>query len=383
MSYHPDLDKVEKYFKTYQLPETENLATPFPPTQKYSFKKDGFYYQIKKEALEYFKENNLSMKADWLHIFMFLFNVSFILFSCFKMITEYNFLYAFLHAAVNRWAYRLGTILIGLWAPPVWDVQHVVAHHIYTNEWPYDSDSAFPLKSLFVNQRRLWFHKYQHIYLWVVYAFTIPLVMLNSLKDIVTQKQVLFRIRYHNQNDVMEAYGCAVSSVIYLTLPFCFLPLTKALAITLASSVTSSLFFSLQFVVNHEVDGIIETSPESQYNESNPKPESSRMLPPAEPTEAIDWGEYQMANSLTFAPRRWWALELAGGLNTQVEHHLFPGVHYHHYNKMGDIIRKVAKERGLVYHSRPNLLGALMAHYRLLKNPPVSCRTGKSEKKQK
>ena len=74
----------------------------------------------------------------------------------------------------NRWAYRIGTILvtvmfplffavdcfskhtyytdtislkcmstlihlqIGLWAPPVWDLQHVVAHHIWTNEWPYD-----------------------------------------------------------------------------------------------------------------------------------------------------------------------------------------------------------------------------------------------------
>jgi hypothetical protein len=42
-----------------------------------------------------------------------------------------------------------------------WDYQHIVAHHIYTNEWPYDTDSAFPLKSILYNQRRLFFHKYQ------------------------------------------------------------------------------------------------------------------------------------------------------------------------------------------------------------------------------
>jgi len=35
---------------------------------------------------------------------------------------------------VNRWAYRLGTVLIGLWCPKTWDYQHIVAHHIYTNE---------------------------------------------------------------------------------------------------------------------------------------------------------------------------------------------------------------------------------------------------------
>eukprot|EP00163_Fabomonas_tropica_P033548 TRINITY_DN888_c0_g2_i1.p1 TRINITY_DN888_c0_g2~~TRINITY_DN888_c0_g2_i1.p1 ORF type:complete len:443 (+),score=127.43 TRINITY_DN888_c0_g2_i1:308-1636(+) len=386
-SYHMH-EPPAKLFAKYRLNDEDQkkygVSKTFAPAVKFTYKQDGFLNTVKREVNAYFKENKMSYKAPWTHVLMFYANVTLLLYTCFLALSQGSVAWAVVHGILrallvvqtthgashfafsknptaNRWAYRLGTMLIGLWSPATWDVQHVVAHHVYTSEWPYDSDSAFPLKSILYNQRRFWYHKYQHVYMWIVYSFTIPLVMFNSIKDVILQKQVTFRIRYHSLADKIEAYGCSGFAVLYVYLPFLVLPFWTALLVFMVSNVTSSLYFSLQFVVNHEVDCLIPDKPF--------KPE-------------VDWGEYQMETSLTFAPKSRLSLEAAGGLNTQIEHHLFPGVHYSHYNEVGAIIRKVAKEMGLQYTYRDTLWEALQAHYRLLKNPPASVRV-KDEKAKK
>jgi len=115
----------------------------------------------------------------------------------------------------------------------------------------------------------------------------------------------------------------------------------------------SSLFFSLQFVVNHEVDTIIDDKPHAK---------------------SIDFGQFQLEESFTFGPDSTLALELSGGLNTQIEHHLFPGVHYSHYGAISKIIRRVATRFNLDYQHSHSWWGAVKKHYNLLKNPPVSTR---------
>jgi len=264
--------------------------------------------------------------------------------------------FSFSHSpVVNRWVYRFGTVLIGLWAPPVWDIQHVVAHHIYTNVWPYDTDSAFPIKSFLPNQRRLWFHKYQHLYMWVVYTFTIPLVMLNSIRVVLTEKQMRFRVTWNTPGAKLEGYLCSLGSLIYVYLPLFFQPsLSRAFCMVLLSNAVSSLWFSLQFVVNHEVASVVSQ--------------------PAPSKDTVDWGTFQMAESSSFSPNSVFVLETSGGLNTQIEHHLFPGVHYGHYQKIAAITQRVAKQFGLPYNYQANLWTALRGHYDLLKNPPVSVR---------
>jgi len=258
-----------------------------------------------------------------------------------------------LDPTVNRWAYRLGTIMIGLWSPKTWDTQHVVAHHIYTNEWPFDSDSAFPIKSILYNQRRFWYHKYQHIYMWFFYAGFIPLIMLNSIRELAIGKQVTFRLRYHHAGAKEEAWGCTTLGALYLVLPFFFHPFGTAFRLVAFMSILSSLLFSLQFVVNHEVDDIISDKPHAP---------------------SIDFGQFQLEEAFTFSPDSYLALQFAGGLNTQIEHHLFPGVHYSHYGELSKIVRRVALRFGLKYQYSDTWIGAVIKHYKLLKNPPSSVR---------
>jgi linoleoyl-CoA desaturase len=56
-----------------------------------------------------------------------------------------------------------------------------------------------------------------------------------------------------------------------------------------------------------------------------------------------------------------------GGLNYQVEHHLFPNICHVHYRKISKIVRETANEFGLPYKSEPTFISALAGHTRLLK----------------
>jgi len=378
-TYHlniPSRASMEKYkLPDDQQPDPQVLAK-FAPAQKFTYEKGDFYDELKKEVRQYFKSNKISHKAPWSHVFMVIADILMILFSFYYMVAHGSYLAAIAHGffrgimvvqathgashfafsknpMVNRWLYRIGTVLIGLWCPKTWDMQHILAHHIYTNEWPYDSDSAFPIKSIAPNQRRFGYHKYQHIYMWVVYTFTIPLVMLNSIRELAKGRQVTFKMQFNIPGSQAEAWACTIGSVIYVYLAFAFLPFFAAAKLTLVTCVTSSLFFSLQFVVNHEVEEI--------YHDTTP--------------EKVDFGAYQVMSSLTFAPDSTLALELSGGLNTQVEHHLFPGVYYSHYKVISQLTRQVAAKYNIKYHSKPTLLDAIVGHYRLLKNPPKSIRS--------
>lgn len=383
-SYHMTMPP-QALLDKYKLPEAQQpdpaVWKKFAPSQKFTFNKGDFFDTVKEEVKEYFKSTGKSHKADGVHVAMFFLNVALIFWSMFGVCHDASYVKAFLHAVlrailvvqtthgashfafslnpmVNRWAYRVGTILIGLWSPKTWDTQHVVAHHVYTNEWPYDSDSGFPIKSILYNQRRLWYHKYQHIYMWVVYAMFIPIIMLNSIREMATGKQTTFRLRYHHAGAREEAWGCTFLGAIYILLPYAFLPFWTALPLVVFMSVVSSLIFSLQFVVNHEVDTLISDKPHA-------------------PT--IDFGQFQLEEAFTFAPESLLATEFAGGLNTQIEHHLFPGVHYSHYRALSKIIRRNAAKFGLNYQYSDTWAGAIRKHYNLLKNPPASIKVPRSK----
>jgi len=189
--------------------------------------------------------------------------------------------------------------------------------------------------------------------MWLVYAMFIPLVMLNSVRELYSGRQVTFRMYYHHPSAKLEAWGCTFGGMLYLILPYFFLPFWTALKLLLLTNLFSSLFFSLQFVVNHEVDEIIDDKPH--------------------PT-TVDFGQFQMEESFTFCPDSQLALEMSGGLNTQIEHHLFPGVHYSHYRNISKIVRSVGARFNLKYQHSTTWIGAVIKHYKLLKSPPDSVR---------
>jgi hypothetical protein len=80
-----------------------------------------------------------------------------------------------------------------------WTAKHVIAHHIETNVVPVDDDTMYPMKRVLVALPRLAFHKYQHLYMWLIYLITIPLWTISNLVKVLlaaTHYSLLAATRY-------------------------------------------------------------------------------------------------------------------------------------------------------------------------------------------
>ena len=120
----------------------------------------------------------------------------------------------------------------------------------------------------------------------------------------------------------------------------------------LPMQLVGSLFLASTFAVSHNTEGAL-------YN----------------PREDMDWGEMQVRTSVNwsvqddpetsyFMARVW--LYVSGGLNYQIEHHLFPSVCHMHYPAISRIVRSVCAERGIPYNTWGSFTAITRSHYRVL-----------------
>jgi linoleoyl-CoA desaturase len=81
-----------------------------------------------------------------------------------------------------------------------------------------------------------------------------------------------------------------------------------------------------------------------------------------------EWALHQLKTTANFATRNrfisWWV----GGLNFQVEHHLFPRVSHVHYPEISKIIKKACNDFGFPYIEYPRMRKAVVSHVTHLKN---------------
>lgn len=80
-----------------------------------------------------------------------------------------------------------------------------------------------------------------------------------------------------------------------------------------------------------------------------------------------DWAIHQLETTVNFSPRNRWLSWYIGGLNFQIEHHLFPKVCHVHYPKLAPIVRQTALEFGLTYLENKSFGTALKSHIASLK----------------
>ena len=80
-----------------------------------------------------------------------------------------------------------------------------------------------------------------------------------------------------------------------------------------------------------------------------------------------DWAIHQLYTTANFAPKSRLLSWLIGGLNYQIEHHLFPTICHVHYPKISEIVKITAQEFNFPYHSYPTFISVVGAHARMLK----------------
>jgi linoleoyl-CoA desaturase len=236
----------------------------------------------------------------------------------------------------------------------LWRLTHNVIHHTYTNIHGTDEDLAVsPLLRLSPHAPRRWFHRWQHWYALALYALTtIFWVFIKDWKYLFARDLGPYKNRSHKRGDVA---GLVVGKVVYYTwslvLPFALIPLPwwqialGILLVHVVAGVTLGIVFQLAHVVE-------ETA--------HPEPDATGAMPQS-------WVVHEMETTANFAPRNKVLNWYVGGLNFQVEHHLFPRVCSVHYPQIAPIVREVAARHGVPYHSHPTFRAAVRSHLATLR----------------
>jgi linoleoyl-CoA desaturase len=126
----------------------------------------------------------------------------------------------------------------------------------------------------------------------------------------------------------------------------------------------SPWFILLAFLITHLVAGFILSC---VFQPAHVMPDCEYPMPDDEGNIENNWAVHQLLTTANYANKSRIFSWYAGGLNFQIEHHLFPHICHIHYKKIAPIVRKTAEEFNLPYHSEKTVLSALASHTRMLK----------------
>ena len=237
-----------------------------------------------------------------------------------------------------------------------WKIQHNILHHTYTNVHGLDEDiEAGPLIRMSPEKPLYKFHKYQHLYAWLIYA------IMNLYW--ITVKDYLMLFRYDKNNLLIKQKTTLRKTLIELTL-LKVLYVAYIVVLPILFSKVAWYHVVLGLVAMHLVAGfalacifqpahVVETSDYSA-------PDDHRKM-------ENNWALHQVMNTADFAPNNKLVCWFIGGLNFQIEHHLFPHICHVHYPKIAKIVRSVAEEYNIPYNVMPTFRSALWAHGKMLK----------------
>lgn len=235
-----------------------------------------------------------------------------------------------------------------------WKQKHNILHHTYTNIEGADDDIA-QSKLLRQSPTQEWMpiHRYQHIYLTVAYALT--LFMWVGVRDF----KKYFSKKIHNtplqpmdrKEHVTFWMSKLFYAVFYILVPILLVGPLAWLVGFITMNIVAGIVLSYTFQLAHAVEG--------------PEFDSVGMEDKMIETE---WAVHQIKTTANFSPRNKVISWFVGGLNYQVEHHLFPRISHIHYPALSKIVQEHCRQFQLPYHCFPNLRMAVVSHVRTMKH---------------
>ncbi len=238
-----------------------------------------------------------------------------------------------------------------------WKIQHNVLHHSFTNVHDLDEDISPPgILRFSPNEPVKKIHRFQVYYAWFFYG----LMTLSWM----TNKDFMQLIRY-KKKDLLKSQGITYKKamtqlVINKVLYYVGIGLIPLLVMDITFWQWLIGFFVMHFISGsmlafifqpaHVITATSFVNPDT-YKEENPEE---------------SWAVHQMKTTANFEnwnPVFTWYV---GGLNYQIEHHLFPDISHIHYPKISKIVKKVAHKHGVPYHYHKTWIGAIFSHLRLL-----------------
>ncbi len=236
-----------------------------------------------------------------------------------------------------------------------WKIQHNVLHHSFTNIHGLDDDiSKNSLMRLCSHQEKKPAYKYQAFYAPLFYSILSLYWFLG--------KDIEQTIKYSKENLVQEQ-GISVRRaaieiffaklgylILFIVLPIIFAPILwwQTLLGFLLMHIICGQMLALIFQCAH----VLEETDFFQPHESGSMENT--------------WAIHQMRTTANFANKSTFFSWFIGGLNFQIEHHLFPHICHVHYKDISTIVKSTAQEFNVPYNEHETFLDALKSHFTVL-----------------
>ncbi|HET8963852.1 MAG TPA: acyl-CoA desaturase [Chitinophagales bacterium] len=343
--------------------------------------KGQFTATLRKNVNDYFKENQLSQKGNWKILLkamamILLYFGPFIMLLIFPMNNWLIFPLSVLmgigmsgigmsvmHDAVHgsfsnfAWLNKLfGTSIYFIGGNTFnWKVQHNLLHHTYTNIEGYDEDiDPRGILRLSLQSKLKSVHRYQHIYAFFLYSIMTLFRTVNEFKQLYRyNKKGLTRQQGSTPKKEMIKLSLTKAAYLgaFLVLPMLIAPFSWWMIVLgfLTMHLTAGIFMTIVFQMAHLVEEAEQPIPNSQGIIEN------------------EWTIHELETTANFARKSRIFGWMIGGLNYQVEHHLFPYISHIHYKDISPIVKQTALEFGVRYNENRTFFGAIGSHIRMLK----------------
>lgn len=235
----------------------------------------------------------------------------------------------------------------------MWNMKHNIIHHAYTNVDGVDDDIDIqPWMRMSATQKKYRLHRYQHIYFWVLYSlFYIFWIFVLDYQKYFKSKVGNMDLKKMSLSDHLVFWGFKLfHAFLFIGLPIYLLGFTSWLVGFLVFTGVAGLVLSLVFQLAHTVEHT--AFPVADV-------ETGRM--------ENEWAVHQIKTTANFATNNKVICWLVGGLNFQIEHHLFPKISHIHYPEISKIIRQACREYGIEYIEYPKMRYAVASHVAFLK----------------
>jgi len=363
--------------KTTMKSGVQKVYPRFVPAEK-----STFFPTLQKRVSEYFKENNISRNANKTMVVKTIILLSAFFLPLVLMIVFHLkpwavlSLYAIMgfakagigmsimhdanHGAysknktVNTWLGYTLNLMGGMVFN--WKMQHNVLHHTYTNIHGMDDDIEEKLVLRFSpHSEPRKFHKFQFLYVFFFYSIlTIYWVLAKDMIQYFKYRKngVNRHTDKKNKSYFWGMIGIKIFYLVYLVV----LPLVlqeNSFGLIIGG-------FLLMHAIGGLVLGVVFQLAHSVLEAEFPLPNSANIV-------EDDWAMHQLRTTVNFARENKLLSWYVGGLNYQVEHHLFPNICHVHYPEISKIVEQTAAEFKAPYRCAPTLKHALSSHVRMLK----------------
>jgi len=236
-----------------------------------------------------------------------------------------------------------------------WKIQHNYLHHSYTNIEGFDEDIASkgPIRlSQYAPLKKI--HHYQYIHAFFFYGLMTISKLINDFTQLIEYNKSGI-IRQYQLNPVFEYMKMVTVKIIYLFvfigLPILFTSFSwwQILLGFFIMHWTAGCILSTVFQMAHVVEG------------------AEQLLPNAEGVIDEGWAVHELRSTSDFGRNNLFLNYYIGGLNFQIEHHLFPNICHIHYRKIAPIVENTAREFNFRYNLKPSFMSALHSHIHRLK----------------